>query len=226
MRPRPAKALTQAQLNRRAEIGEERRAKTRAKLIDAAYGLFAARGADAPTIDDIIAAAAVARGTFYNHFDTRDDCFKAVADEIATFINRLILPQIEQLTDPAARVSLAMRLFIHFAVADEARGWILLRTMPLVGSLNLQMKSFIESQFTQAIAEGRFRATSVSHAMDLSLGLEIMTIHRLLVDRLDLGYIDSAAEMLLLALGVAPTDIADVLALPVNLSGVTEHAGG
>lgn len=223
MSPTPAKALTPAQLSRRAEIGEERRARTRAKLIDAAYGLFAARGADTPTIDDIIAAAGVARGTFYNHFDTRDDCFKAVADEIATFINRLILPQIEYLTDPAARISLAMRLFIHFAIADEARGWILLRTMPLVGALNLQMKSFIESQFAQAIAAGRFRATSVSHAVDLSLGLEIMTIHRLLVDRLDAGYIDSAAETLLLALGVAPVEIAELLKLPVDLSGITEH---
>src|ERR1700730_17644689 len=98
--------LNPAQLARRAEIGEERRARTRKRLLDAAYRLFATHGYDAPTIDDVIAEADVARGSFYNHFEHRDALFNAVADDIATDINSIIRPKLAGITDPAVRFSI------------------------------------------------------------------------------------------------------------------------
>ncbi len=50
------------QPSRRASIGLEKRERTRSNLIAAAYRVFARKEADAVTIDDIIAEAAVARG--------------------------------------------------------------------------------------------------------------------------------------------------------------------
>lgn len=221
----PPTRLTEAQLARRIEIGEERRARTRKRVIEAAYRLFAERGADAPTIDDIIAEAGVARGTFYNHFQTRDECFQAVADEIATAINALILPQIEHIEDPALRIALAFRLFTHFGVADETRGWILLRMMPLVGALNHYMKTFVEGEFADGIGKGRFQAPSLAHAVDLGLGLEIMTIHRMLVDRCDDGYADLAAEMLLMALGLEEAEAREIATRPIDYASVAAAIG-
>jgi AcrR family transcriptional regulator len=46
--------------------------RTRAQIYDAAMQLFLARGYDAVTIDEICAAADVARGTFFLHFPTKD----------------------------------------------------------------------------------------------------------------------------------------------------------
>jgi len=49
----------------------ERRAQTRDKLINAAKKLFEKQGFDATSIDQIIGRANVAKGTFYQHFDTK-----------------------------------------------------------------------------------------------------------------------------------------------------------
>ncbi len=46
--------------------------RTRRALIDAALGLFARSGLSAVTIDAVVAAAGVAKGTFYVHFRDRD----------------------------------------------------------------------------------------------------------------------------------------------------------
>jgi AcrR family transcriptional regulator len=58
---------------RRAEIGRERRARMRGRLLEAAARVMADQGSDSATIDTFIRAAGVARGTFYNHFKTREE---------------------------------------------------------------------------------------------------------------------------------------------------------
>lgn len=206
------KPLSAEQLARRAEIGEQRRARTRAGLVAAAYSLFAKHGADIPTIDDVLAKAKVSRGTFYNHFKTRDGLFRAVAAEIADTIDEFILGVFEGLEDPALRISVAFRLFTRFALEDKTRAWIWLRTTPVAqagGARNLTVA--LNQEFESALTSGRFKAPSVDAAVDLAIGCQLMTIRRLLIEECSLEYVEEAAQMLLLALGV-PADEAAVLA--------------
>jgi Bacterial regulatory proteins, tetR family len=51
--------------------------KTRDRLIRAAMSVMAAKGADAATINDITEAADVGFGSFYNHFDSKEDILEA-----------------------------------------------------------------------------------------------------------------------------------------------------
>jgi AcrR family transcriptional regulator len=51
---------------------ERKKERTRAQIYRAAMESFLARGYDAVTIDEICAAADVARGTFFLHFPTKD----------------------------------------------------------------------------------------------------------------------------------------------------------
>lgn len=55
----------------------EQAARTRTRLLEAAGDLFAVRGYDDTTIDDICLAASRARGAFYVHFRSRNDVFLA-----------------------------------------------------------------------------------------------------------------------------------------------------
>jgi len=59
----------------------ERRTETRAALIKAAKRLFGDRGFQATTMDDIAAAAEVAKGAVYHHFKTKESLFAAVFDQ-------------------------------------------------------------------------------------------------------------------------------------------------
>jgi len=57
---------------------EERKQRTRERLLDAGRTLFAERGFDHTTIDDIAAAAHVSRGTFFNYFENKDAVLAAL----------------------------------------------------------------------------------------------------------------------------------------------------
>ena len=56
----------------------ERRAATRNAIMDAAENLFAERGVEAATIDDIVAQAEVARGSFYYNFKSKEQVVLAI----------------------------------------------------------------------------------------------------------------------------------------------------
>lgn len=57
---------------------EQQRQATRARILAAAGALFAAAGVDATTIEDIAAAADVAKGTFYYHYGSKDEVVGAL----------------------------------------------------------------------------------------------------------------------------------------------------
>ncbi len=62
----------------------------RAQLLDAARLVFARNGYYAASIADIIGEAGVARGTFYNYFESKRVVFQAVLDELMESIAAVI----------------------------------------------------------------------------------------------------------------------------------------
>ncbi|WP_099210037.1 TetR/AcrR family transcriptional regulator [Thermococcus henrietii] len=56
--------------------------KTREKLVSSAMELFAKKGFDKTTVDEIVARAGVAKGTFYLYFKSKDDLIKELAFEV------------------------------------------------------------------------------------------------------------------------------------------------
>jgi AcrR family transcriptional regulator len=61
-----------------AEPSTERGRETRERIVLAAARLFHARGVNATTIDDVLAASASGKGQFYRYFRSRDDLVAAV----------------------------------------------------------------------------------------------------------------------------------------------------
>jgi len=61
----------------------ERRAATRARVLDAAEALFAARGYEATSTDAILESAAISRGALYHHFATKQAVFEAVFQRVS-----------------------------------------------------------------------------------------------------------------------------------------------
>src|SRR5690606_34392423 len=59
-----------------------KRERTRTAIVNAAITLIAEKGLESSSIDDLMATAGMARGTFYNYFQCRDDVLHAVSREI------------------------------------------------------------------------------------------------------------------------------------------------
>jgi AcrR family transcriptional regulator len=59
---------------------ERRKAEVRDKILAAAFDLFLSKGVAATTIEEICERADVANRTFFNHFATRQDMMRALAE--------------------------------------------------------------------------------------------------------------------------------------------------
>lgn len=64
----------------------------RAQLLAAARQVFAARGYHAASVGDILEAAEVARGTFYNYFESKREAFDAVLAALMDEVSEAVLP--------------------------------------------------------------------------------------------------------------------------------------
>ncbi|HWB76111.1 MAG TPA: TetR/AcrR family transcriptional regulator [Nannocystaceae bacterium] len=83
-------------------------AETRDALLRAGAELFAARGLDGPSLDDICAAAGKTRGAFYVHFEDRDAFLVAVMERIG-------LPLLDEIFAGATNLATVASRFLSAA---------------------------------------------------------------------------------------------------------------
>ena len=119
--------LAKIDLRRRAEIGRQRRAKSRAQIVEAARFLFTSRPIASVTIEDVTRQAQVAKGTFYSHFRSLDDLRAAVAVELSQTFEDLIDQSGLYAADPVARIAAGCAVFIGEAQRDPAWGALIAR---------------------------------------------------------------------------------------------------
>jgi AcrR family transcriptional regulator len=101
------------------------RPRTVAAVFDAGAELFAELGYAQTNVDDIVARARVARGTFYKYFDGKQDLFTAVAeDALKTFAEVCASLDDLDLAGPTA----ALRAWLHATLAFHRRYAGVLRT--------------------------------------------------------------------------------------------------
>ena len=196
----------------RAAIGRARRERTRAALVDAALNVFARLGPDAPSIDDFTSEAGLARGTFYNFFESRDDLLIAVAILVAERIEAELAP-LRQVQDPAARLAGAVRGYIRKAAADPVWGWAVVRIALVAAPLGSSMQSNLARDIADGMATGRFRVASVPAAQDVVLGAGLMGMRSVLRGEVGATHAEDVAKAVLISLGVA--DAAEVVARPM-----------
>lgn len=60
---------------------EEKKARTRAQLIDAATTVFARRGFVAASLDEVAEEAGLTKGAVYSNFDSKEELFEAVIED-------------------------------------------------------------------------------------------------------------------------------------------------
>jgi AcrR family transcriptional regulator len=171
-------------------------------LIEAAYRVFARREAEAVTIDEIIAEAAVARGTFYNYFQTREEVLTAVAAALSDRMNHGIWAQSEAISDPAVRMAIAMRQFLHQARRDSTWGWMIVRTGLVAAPLSDTIKTGVTTDLMAGIKLGRFRVECAQVAIDLVLGTGLMAMRTILNGQSEADYPEQVVWLILKSLGV------------------------
>ncbi len=188
--------------NYQSRVGAARREKTRNRLIETALGVFAEKGPDLPVIDDFIAAAGVARGTFYNYFRTTGELLVAVAGESSDQVLGVIDPLVLAEADPVRRLVVGSRLYMTMAARYPLWGAFITRVGTRRGSRGRLLDEYLTRDLQLAIDAGTFRVSHVSVARDISLGAIMYGIETLLSGEAPAGYTEEVMFTLLLGFGV------------------------
>jgi AcrR family transcriptional regulator len=154
-------------------------AATRASLLRAGVDLLADRPIDAIAIDDIVAAAGVAKGSFFNHFEDKHAFAGAIAAQIRGEIEQRVMLANTGVAGPAERMARAMLVFAAFALEEPRRAAIMVRghewathpDHPLNEGLRADIDAGVRAGLypTQAQEAGAVLVAGACHALLVSL---------------------------------------------------------
>ena len=212
-------------LERRAEIGRERRLKTRAHILQIAFELLGREDGRAARIEEICVAAKVARGTFYNYFTSTEDMFRALTFEISHDFNSAVRSVIRRVPHGAISASFALRYYLHKTRDDPAWGWAMVNLSaggPIFGEETMR---YATECIIDGMATEQFSVASPEIGHDLMQGATLAGMITLLRGVQPHEFPEKLVAQIMRGLGVSPTLIERCVAppLPDPFAFLAEH---
>jgi AcrR family transcriptional regulator len=197
---------------------DTRTRRTRSALITAGLELLVERPIDAIAIDELVARAGVAKGSFFNHFRDKHDFAAAVGAEVRLAVEAEVARANDSIADPVARIAGGMGVAARLAVEEPRRMMVLLRTQGGVTAPAHPLNRGLKDDLDAALAAGLLRDEARAAGVTYWLGLCQVTMVHLIETRCTRPEAEALlAQMLVLGLtglGVA-ADRADVTARAV-----------
>ena len=156
---------------RRAEIGREKRTRTRAQIVEAGALLLAGRAPEALTVDAVVDAAGVAKGTFYYHFQSIDELATAVGEKLLVSFDEMLAPTRLGMPDPIARMSFAFTKFLEKAIAEPLWAQLVVRSAQAPTEFARSVRANLKADLDVAKVQGRLIMQDTELAADVGLGI-------------------------------------------------------
>ncbi len=186
----------------RHRVAAERRERMRARLLASAMRLVAVKGLAATSIDDVISAAEVSRGTFYKYFTSPDGLFRELAIEIANELVGMAEPVVLSYDDPAERVSSGMRLVARLAIDHPlAASFVVRLGWPDARGPNMLL-DFVRRDLNDGIRRGRFARMPIALALNIVTGAVLGATHCMLEPGCASDFAEQSAAAALRGLGL------------------------
>lgn len=202
-------------LVRRAEIGREKRARTRRQVLDAAFDLLGHEHGLSTRIEEICLSAGISRGTFYNYFNGMPDVFAALSYDLSHDFNLGVTDIIGRLPEAAERVAVAIRYYLARAVRDPRWAWAMVNVSAGGPIFGLDTHEAARLTTLEGIAMGEFDLPNAELGRDLQLGAGLAAMITLLREPQKTDYAEQVASRVLLAMGVERARISDIVARPL-----------
>jgi AcrR family transcriptional regulator len=197
-----------------AERGNPRAERTRAALIGAGRRLYSERPFDAVTVDDIVQAASVGKGSFYNHFEDREALVRAITAEIRAMVETAVTLANDGVSDPARRMARAVCTYLRFALDNAEPAGVLVRIHSGHTSLSTPLNRGLVNDVETGLAAGRFAVPTVEAGVLLVLGATQLALVRVVQEPTPAFAVSLSQQMcalILRGLGVAAPE-ADLIA--------------
>lgn len=201
---------------------ERRKQRTRAALIQAAQALIAAGKLNVPVLE-ITQAADVGMGSFYNHFESKEQLFEAAVADVLDNHGALLDMLTESIDDPAETFACSFRLTGRLFRRRPQESQILLASgLNLMGSeRGLGPRALRDIEM--AAAAGRFAVDDPKLAMAVAAGA-LLGLGKLLQaepDRDDAAAADRVTEDVLRLFGLPADEAHEICQRPLpDIAGV------
>jgi AcrR family transcriptional regulator len=196
-------------------VPADRKERTRESLLRAGRMLFAQRPVDSVSIDELVLAAKVAKGSFYNHFEDREALAHSLAGEIRDALNTRVLALNADITDPAMRVARGLAVFFGYAAAEPDGAMALARIHGPDSSPQAPHNAPVVDDLRRGIASGRFRIPTAESGVILVVSIGMAGMMRIVREPSLTVAVSITQQLVMLTLrglGVPDTDAAQCAA--------------
>ena len=176
--------------------------KTRNAILLAARNLVYERGHDKISIQDITDRADVGLGTFYNYFESKQNVFEAVLEEIRANFNSRLLELRKPIKDPATIVSTT--LLYCFEQAQDNQEWRTFLSYSGLDSDHIlqQDRAQCLADIQRGVVHGRFIVDDVHFTASLVMGMVKHVTLEISRGNLSRGAMTEATRYILRMLGI------------------------
>jgi AcrR family transcriptional regulator len=185
----------------RPRVAAERRARMRRTLVEAALLVFAEKGVDASVIDDVITAAEVSRGTFYNYFRTNTELLIAANEELGNELVQHVEERVGSLPSPAARLVTGIQLYFDMARRFPLLAQFLTRVGPRAAGPGNLLYTYLPVHLAAGMKCGEFVSMPIPVALDIIVGSGILVVARISTGEADDKYLEACLLGLMRSLG-------------------------
>ena len=126
--------------------------KTKRKIFEASMKLFAEKGYDATSIEEITATVGVAKGTLYYHFSSKEEIFQFLVEEGVKLLKNSIAIKTDKLTNSLDKIRAIVLIEIKVLVKYESFMTIILSEIWGTGQRSKICRNYI-FEYIQMIQE-------------------------------------------------------------------------
>ena len=200
---------------------DRRKARTRQALTGAAVRLIAEGRGDRASIQEITDAADIGFGSFYNHFDSKEQLFQTASEQVLERWGQMIDRASAGLTDHAELFAVGLRI-------TGRLGWTHPEIARFLTGAGLDVLDFPDGLGPRALrdiragqAMSRFTVPDPEIALSAAAGglLGLLRMGQRHPERITEASVDQLAEALLRLLGVPAGQAARLAALPLPPTG-------
>ena len=155
----------------RTSSNNAKRARTRARLTDAALKLMSERGINATSVSEIAAEAELANGTFYLYFQDKAEIVAAVCQAVTHAMHDDMSSARLLLEDGAARVAFGTQQFIEVAAAEPVWGKLLVSAFTEFATFKEDVAHYMRLDVALGIEQGRFTEPLDEFVIDAHLAI-------------------------------------------------------
>ena len=131
-----------------------KRGRTRSALIDGAIATVAERGLAKASIKEITARVGLSNGTFYNHFDDREDLIRHAAFAVAEVITNDIAQMVAEIEDGLGKIVVSTDAFMVRALAMPDWAKLIVSASQSVGAIRHDLGKHLRADVALAVEQG------------------------------------------------------------------------